>query len=582
MTVHNGHKNLRSEPKPVLVDIKSVLKEGEVVAVDMSGWAVAACKGIDSARQQNRIPAVPMTGAVHQVLGKLAALLLMGVCVVIVLDGRAFGPKISERERRRAGRKAAATGLAEARTSGNQTRVDKLLKKLGFPREDFWHDLIAGVRALDDDNGGNRVALFQSPYEFDAQAVWLQRHGFVDSILTEDADLFFLGGDRLLFKSNLFLEKSQFVERRKVLASDFEPLALPAGSNFHGWDAEQLIGYASLRGNDYLRGTLKTTEEKCHALAGSRAWTEAGWCALELPSPLTYRAKAPLPREAATDHEIKFRSALDASLRHPVFEVVATDAALSLFDALRLEKYEVRVVPLYPLPGSGGGGARKRHKHSRGGAAATSGPVTRLRAAAPAAGAARAAAGAGVTSEVAKLFGIPTVLLGPSVQGLGRRMVASAHINPRTLAPFQGLAAPVNGVHGSTLDFAATPIDTLDEDTLRHWLACRGIFPTGLASGKPERLKEWRRIVRLAIEVGDEHFTLREPPNGSLRYDRPHTFDMSADKAPLVGDAALAFLRDENLFPPITEEFLTGLFPGFNGIKRVPPPLPPLSPGAGC
>ena len=575
MTVHNGHKHLRSEPQPVLVDMQSVLKEGEVVAVDVSSWAVAACKGIDSARQQNRIPAVPMTRAVHQVLGKLAALLLMGVCVVIVLDGRPFGPKLLERARRRAGRKAAATGLAEARTSGNQTRVDKLLKTLGFPREDFWHDLIAGVRALDDDNGGNRVALFQSPYEFDAQAVWLQRHGFVDSILTEDADLFFLGGDRLLFKSNMFLEKCQFVERRKVLASGFAPLALRAGSNFHGWDAEQLIGYASLCGNDYLRGTLKTTEEKCHALAGSRAWTEAGWCALELPSPLTFRAKAPFPREAATDYETKFQSGLDASLRHPVFEVVATDAALSLFDALRLVKYEVRVVPLYPLREFEGGGARKRHKHG-----------TRLRAragAAPAAAAAAAtvtAAAGGVTSEVAKLFGIPTVLLGSSVQGLGRQVVASANINPRTLAPFQGLAAPSNGVHGSKLDFAATPIDTLDEDTLRHWLACRGIFPTGMAGSKPKRLTEWRRIVRLAIEVGDEHFTLREPPSGSLRYDRPHTFDVS-DKAPLVGDAALAFLRDENLFPPITEDFLTSLFPGFNGIKRVPP-LSHLSLLGGC
>ena len=117
MTVHHGHKHLRCEATPVLVDMKGVLEPGKVVAVDVSGWAVGACKGIDSAREQNRIPAVPMSRAVHHVLGKLAALLLMGVCVVIVLDGRAFGPKLAERARRRAGQNAAVTGLDTLRPS---------------------------------------------------------------------------------------------------------------------------------------------------------------------------------------------------------------------------------------------------------------------------------------------------------------------------------------------------------------------------------------------------------------------------------------------------------------------------------
>ena len=59
MTVVNGHSNLRSEAAPKMVNMEEAVKKGRVVAVDLSSWAVAACKGIDSARQQNRVPPVP-------------------------------------------------------------------------------------------------------------------------------------------------------------------------------------------------------------------------------------------------------------------------------------------------------------------------------------------------------------------------------------------------------------------------------------------------------------------------------------------------------------------------------------------
>ena len=138
MTIRNGHKHLRSEAQPAMVDLKNVLKEKSVVAVDISGWAVGACKGIDSARQQNRVPPVPMSRAVGAVMSKLICLLLLpGIYVVLILDGRVFPPKLAEHQRRRVGRADAAKELAEARTSGNSTRVDKLLKLLAFPRGDF-------------------------------------------------------------------------------------------------------------------------------------------------------------------------------------------------------------------------------------------------------------------------------------------------------------------------------------------------------------------------------------------------------------------------------------------------------------
>ena len=191
----------------------------------------------------------PTTIHVDFVLSRVRMLLDFGVTPYLVFDGDNIPSKQctnSGRHKRRAESKARAMELHKA---GKASQAYQEFQKAVDVTPLMARQLINELKKLN-------VQYVVAPYEADAQLVYLEQHGIIDGILSEDSDLLVFGAKRLLTKLNQYGE---------LVEIDRADLAICKEISFAGWTDTMFRRMAILSGCDYLPNIGKLGLKTAHA-----------------------------------------------------------------------------------------------------------------------------------------------------------------------------------------------------------------------------------------------------------------------------------------------------------------------------
>lgn len=198
----------------------------------------------------------PLTDSKGQVTSHLIGLFsrttnLMGkgMKLVFVFDGQAPELKKQERERRKAVKEEAQQKFDAAKAAED---VDEM-RKYASRTTRLTSDMIEEAKKLLDALG---IPYIQAPSEGEAQAAHLVKKGDAYAVISQDADAFLFGAERVI--RNLTLsgkrKKTSALAYEKVLP---ERIDLDETLNELGIDQEQIILLAMLVGTDFNPGGVK-------------------------------------------------------------------------------------------------------------------------------------------------------------------------------------------------------------------------------------------------------------------------------------------------------------------------------------
>ncbi|KAL3463046.1 hypothetical protein BJX64DRAFT_258126 [Aspergillus heterothallicus] len=228
MGIKGLHGLLKSIQKPCHLKKFS----GQTLGVDAYGWlhrGTVAC-AIDLVLDR------PTTKHIDFVLSRVRMLLYFGVTPYLVFDGDNLPSKSgTELDRQQRRRESKALGL-ELYRKGRTAEAYQELQKAVDVTPLMARQLIEELKKLN-------VQYVVAPYEADAQLVYLEQHGFVDGILSEDSDLLVFGAKRLLSKLDqhgdcIEIDRADFAACREV--------------SFAGWTDAEFRRMCILSGCDYL------------------------------------------------------------------------------------------------------------------------------------------------------------------------------------------------------------------------------------------------------------------------------------------------------------------------------------------
>ncbi|KAL3492556.1 hypothetical protein BJX62DRAFT_107673 [Aspergillus germanicus] len=228
MGIKGLHGLLKSIQKPCHLKKFS----GQTLGVDAYGWlhrGTVAC-AVDLVLDR------PTTKHIDFVLSRVRMLLYFGVSPYLVFDGDNLPSKSGtegDREQRR--RESKALGLELYRKGRNAEAYQELQKAVDVTPV-MARQLIEELKKLD-------VQYVVAPYEADAQLVYLEQHGYIDGIISEDSDLLVFGARRLLSKLDqhgdcIEINRADFTACREV--------------SFVGWTDAEFRRMCILSGCDYL------------------------------------------------------------------------------------------------------------------------------------------------------------------------------------------------------------------------------------------------------------------------------------------------------------------------------------------
>ncbi|KAF9188911.1 Rad2 nuclease [Haplosporangium sp. Z 767] len=159
-----------------------------------------------------------------------------GVKPYIVFDGGYLPSKASTEQDRLARReesKKQAMALLQAGKS--KLAIDQFRKCVDVTPEMAF----AVIQALE----AAQIDFVVAPYEADAQLAYLEKHGLVDGIVTEDSDLIVFGCKKVIFKLDQY---GAGIEIRH------ESLSMARDVSFHEWTMTEIRHMCILAGCDYL------------------------------------------------------------------------------------------------------------------------------------------------------------------------------------------------------------------------------------------------------------------------------------------------------------------------------------------
>ncbi|KAM0749596.1 PIN domain-like protein, partial [Meredithblackwellia eburnea MCA 4105] len=208
--------------------------KGKTIAVDTYVWlhkAAFACA-------QDIVLGKKTFVYVNYVLHRVRMFKHHGVTPLLVFDGGPLPSKRGtemERKKRRDDAKEKAMSLLK---QGKEKEArEYFVKAVDVSPEMVWQV----IKALKHEN----IEYIVAPYEADPQLRFLELHGFVDAILTEDSDLLVFGTENVLLK---------FEGDGAVVHIAQCDLARTKDVNLAGWGVEDLRCAAILSGCDYLPG----------------------------------------------------------------------------------------------------------------------------------------------------------------------------------------------------------------------------------------------------------------------------------------------------------------------------------------
>ncbi|KAL4870752.1 hypothetical protein BDV12DRAFT_43552 [Aspergillus spectabilis] len=228
MGIKGLHGLLKSIQKPCHLKKFS----GQTLGVDAYGWlhrGTVAC-AVDLVLER------PTTKHVDFVLSRVRMLLYFGVTPYLVFDGDNLPSKSgTELDRQQRRKESKALGM-ELHRKGRTAEAYQEFQKAVDVTPLMARQLIEELKKMD-------VQYVVAPYEADAQLVYLEQHGFIDGIISEDSDLLVFGAKRLLSKLDqhgdlVEINRADFTACREV--------------SFVGWTDADFRRMCILSGCDYL------------------------------------------------------------------------------------------------------------------------------------------------------------------------------------------------------------------------------------------------------------------------------------------------------------------------------------------
>ena len=282
-------------------------------------------------------PKVPLYNAVSFIMKDLRSLLGLGVKNLIVfLDGRSHPMKEATEAGREAKRQNNMTELLDIyklEDSGQYDKVKKLRPLVVYRRDDFTSMLVEECRKC-----GIKVVC--SPFEADFQLVEAQRAGIIDIIISDDGDLFVMGGDKIATELDYRTGSCSFYERSTIL---------PRQSMGGGKYANCLAALSCFLGNDFidrLDGSGPDRTRRCMEKFINGDDTERKMLIDEMA--ITRKWKRG-DEGNASDFAQKFWKAYNIQMFAPVFRLHASSDDVDI-DVENPATYEVTLEPLNPLP----------------------------------------------------------------------------------------------------------------------------------------------------------------------------------------------------------------------------------------
>lgn len=207
---------------------------GETFGIDGYGWlhrGAIAC-ALELAQDK------PTRKYVDFAMHRVRMFKHFGVTPYLVFDGDYLPSKAKteeSRESRRESSRAIGLGLLKA---GKPAQAHLELQKAIDVTPEMTRQLIEELKKAE-------IPYVVAPYEADAQLVYLERHGHISGIVSEDSDLLVFGAKRLLTKLD---QHGQCIE---INRRDF---LLVREISLTGWTEHEFRHMAILSGCDYLAG----------------------------------------------------------------------------------------------------------------------------------------------------------------------------------------------------------------------------------------------------------------------------------------------------------------------------------------
>ncbi|KAL4765497.1 putative exonuclease [Aspergillus foveolatus] len=205
---------------------------GQTLGVDAYGWlhrGTVAC-AVDLVLDR------PTSKHIDFVLSRVRMLLFFGVKPYLVFDGDNLpsksGTELDRQQRRHESKMLGMELYRKGRTAEAYQELQKAVDVTPL----MARQLIEELKKLD-------IQYVVAPYEADAQLVYLEKHGFIDGIISEDSDLLVFGAKRLLSKLDqhgelIEINRADFTACREV--------------SFVGWTDADFRRMCILSGCDYL------------------------------------------------------------------------------------------------------------------------------------------------------------------------------------------------------------------------------------------------------------------------------------------------------------------------------------------
>ncbi|KAI9370140.1 hypothetical protein BJX61DRAFT_516453 [Aspergillus egyptiacus] len=228
MGIKGLHGLLKSIQKPCHLKKFS----GQTLGVDAYGWlhrGTVAC-AVELALDR------PTTKHIDFVLSRVRMLLYFGVTPYLVFDGDNLPSKSGTEEQRQQKRAESKALGMELHRKGRTAEAYQEFQKAVDVTPLMARHLIEALKEMG-------VQYVVAPYEADAQLVYLEQHGYIDGILSEDSDLLVFGAKRLLSKLDqhgdcIEINRADFTACREV--------------SFVGWTDADFRRMCILSGCDYL------------------------------------------------------------------------------------------------------------------------------------------------------------------------------------------------------------------------------------------------------------------------------------------------------------------------------------------
>ncbi|RFU78281.1 nuclease [Trichoderma arundinaceum] len=207
---------------------------GETLAVDGYGWLHRAAYSCAVELGQGK----PTKKYINAVLYRVRMLKHFGVTPYMVFDGD-FLPSKAATEASRAKKREEKLKLAnEYLKAGKSSQAAQEFQKCIDITPEMASAVIQQLKKMG-------IPYVVAPYEADAQLVYLERHGFVGGIISDDSDLLVFGAKRLLTKLDQYgncieINRRDFCACREI--------------SLTGWSDTEFRRMAIMSGCDYLNG----------------------------------------------------------------------------------------------------------------------------------------------------------------------------------------------------------------------------------------------------------------------------------------------------------------------------------------